>query len=324
MSQSERIFWINDKLQNKQTVTVASVAAHFGISERQVKRDFAKLRAENKAPLKYDKETRSYVYEGGFDKLKFASQEMMLAYVMLDAVAHSQNFSAVVSKELLEDMSKKVPSEYRAVCERIVYQLPYSQEINADWFYVICQCISNRHCMHISYVNNQGTASERDIEPERLVNYDGLWYIIGFDHKSSSFRTFNVSHISQATETDEPFLDHSKGYPRMLEGFTYRNYDEHLKRYVEGSFGIFKDSTTRLCQLQFTGTAANVVRGQRWHAKQVIKSDDENGLVIQFPFSNSTELLGKILGYGVQARPLGPDDLVEEWKQRIRELSQLL
>lgn len=324
MSQIERIIWINEKLQNHQPLTITAVMNHFKVSERQVKRDIKRMREDQNAPIIWNADKRCYEYQGSFDQMKFAGQEMILAYVMLEALARNQNYSAVVSQELLKSMTDNIPSNYRKICDRIIYQLPYSQEISPEKFYIICQSMNNRHRLHISYTNNSGKSSERDIEPERLINYEGAWYIIAFDYESGEFRNFNISHIGALVETDTEYDDHKKGYPKMIGKHSYANYEEHLTRYVEGSYGIFKGSATTLCQIQFTGMAANIVRGQKWHSKQVVKRDDENGLVIQFPFSNSTELMGKILGYGVNARPLEPPELVAEWKDKITQLSSLL
>jgi len=324
MSQIERIIWINEKLQNHQPLTISAVMNHFKVSERQVKRDIKRMREEQNAPILWNADKRYYEYQGSFDQMKFAGQEMVLAYVILDALARNQNYSAVVSKELLKSMNDNIPASYRNICNKIIYQLPFSQEIDPEKFYLICQSLNDRKQLHISYTNNQGIASERDIEPERLVNYEGAWYIIAFDYKSNDLRTFNISHMGTVVETDIPFDTHKQGYPRMVQGHSYATYEEHLTRYVEGGYGIFKGASTKLCQIQFTGTAANVVRNQQWHGKQQVKRDDENGLVLQFPFSNSTELLGKILGYGINARPLEPPELVAEWKERIKQLSSLL
>ncbi len=322
MSQSERIFWINDKLQNKQILTIDDVVQHFGVSVRQVKRDFKKIREENGAPLKYNKLTKSYEYEGGFEKMKFASQEMILAYVMLDALAKNQSYSAVVSHDLLNEMRQKVPVDYRQVCDRIMYQLPYSQEISPDLFFVVCGSIQQRKQLHITYRNSKNEESERNIEPERLVNYEGSWYILGWDHKNERLANFNIFRIGSASVTEDDYAVHG-GYPKMKDGFTFRNYDEELARYVDGGFGIFKGSVTKLARIRFTGEAANIVRDQHWHSKQVTK-EDGNAVILQFPFSNSTELMGKILGYGADAQPLEPAELVEEWKKKITELSNLL
>ncbi len=322
MSQSERIFWINDKLQNKQRLTIKAVADHFKVSERQVKRDFKKIREENGAPLKYNTETRSYEYEGGFDKMKFASQEMVLAYVMLEALAKNQSYSAVVSNDLLKEMRNKVPSEYHTICDKIEYQLPFSQDIKPELFYVICQSIQSRMQLHIQYRNMHDEESERDIEPERLVNYEGSWYILGWDHKREQLANFNIFRISSAESTEMQFVEHT-GYPKMKDGFTFRNYEEELLRYVEGAYGIFKGTATRLARIRFTGTAANIVRDQHWHPKQVTREED-NAVILQFPFSNATELMGKILGYGAEAQPIDPPELVDQWKQKIKELSSLL
>ncbi|WP_117209009.1 helix-turn-helix transcriptional regulator [Allorhizocola rhizosphaerae] len=50
--------------------------------------------------------------------------------------------------------------------------------------------------LRFDYSSHTGTASRRDVEPHRLVNWGRRWYLVGWDHGPREWRTFRVDRVT--------------------------------------------------------------------------------------------------------------------------------
>ena len=101
----------------------------------------------------------------------------------------------VYTDEVLSKISEEVPKDYRNVCSHISYQMSSSENINSEFFMAICESLRRQTCLNLYYCNLKNEHSERLVEPEQLLNYGGIWYLICFDHSTNDLRTFNMSRI---------------------------------------------------------------------------------------------------------------------------------
>jgi predicted DNA-binding transcriptional regulator YafY len=59
--------------------------------------------------------------------------------------------------------------------------------------------------LRFSYQAGDGTASERHVEPYRLVYTDRRWYLVAFDRDRDAWRTFRVDRMNEPHPTGVPF-----------------------------------------------------------------------------------------------------------------------
>jgi predicted DNA-binding transcriptional regulator YafY len=59
--------------------------------------------------------------------------------------------------------------------------------------------------MRFAYRNAEGEASERRVEPYRLVYTERRWYLVAFDLDRRDWRTFRVDRIAEPAATGQPF-----------------------------------------------------------------------------------------------------------------------
>jgi predicted DNA-binding transcriptional regulator YafY len=78
--------------------------------------------------------------------------------------------------------------------------------------------------LRFDYQDHSGTASRRDVEPYRLVNWGRRWYLVAFDVDRGDWRTYRVDRIEPRTPTGPRFA------PRPLP-------DEDLATYVSRGVG---------------------------------------------------------------------------------------
>ena len=115
MSQTERILFIDRKLRSCGNFTVKEVADYFEVSERQVKRDIEYMRDRFKAPIEWNFKEKKYIYASSFERLKFADQHLILAYLSMQSMLKNANYFPAVSSELLQNLKSQIPKDYLKV-----------------------------------------------------------------------------------------------------------------------------------------------------------------------------------------------------------------
>ncbi len=311
MSQTERILFIDRQIRLAGKVTILETVRKFEVSVRQVKRDIEYLRERLQAPLVYDRKLKGYVYEEDYHSLEFADQSLILFYVMIKSLVSNEHYIPVYSAEILKQLESGIPEEYRAVCDRISYQFPKAGVISSEYFAIICEAVKNRLCLEVGYSNLNDETSRRVIEPEHLINYDGAWYLIGFDRTHQALRTFNISRINDISLTKDKYKKRDK------------QHEKELRELISSGFGIFKGTTVSTVKIRFYDAAARIVSSQQWHREQSFRwiGKDKKTAELSFPVANYTEVLAKTLSFGAMAEPVSPKKFVDMWKDEIKKMA---
>jgi predicted DNA-binding transcriptional regulator YafY len=243
---TERITWIHRKLKTGRPLTAKQVAAQFEVSEKTAKRDIEYLRDRCEAPIEWNAGKHTYEYESAWNGLDFLDEHSLLASAFLKAIRGQFNYVPVVADDLEQTFIEQLPGNYRNIVDSIIYELPQFEPIPNALVYETCRSIDRRNILHIAYVNAQGEENERDVEPRRLVNYSGKWYIVAYDHLKKNLRTFALSRIASFRTTNQPFLaDADTGATK-----------ESIDRFVSSAYGIFKGEPIGTAILRFFGGAA--------------------------------------------------------------------
>lgn len=320
MSQTERILYLDRMMRANGKVTVQQAADRFEVSTRQIKRDIEYMRGRFEAPIEYSRAIQGYRYEKQFKKLEFADQHLVLFSVILKSLLGNQQYIPVESKELFGTIEESIPKQYRDICNSISYQMPSVSLIKPEQFMVIFDAVILRKCLSIVYRDLKNVVTERYIEPERVINYNGNWYIVCFDWKENEIRMFLLSRIEKLILTDESFKPHKDGYPNM----TYKSYQEELNALVSNSYGIFMGKKIQKVTVEFYGDGKRIIESQQWHVRQVlVHGKDDEPTRLTFPAASFTEVLGRILSFGALAKPVDPPELVDLWRAEVKKMAEL-
>ena len=214
MKRSERLHAITEYLRRRRTpLTVADLARHFEVDERTVFRDLAALR-EQQVPILGEPG------RGGGLQLHRDYQMPPLALSVDEAVSLwlSYRIAAVlgtlpVGQTLAPAVDKvlgSVPRERReailAVIERIVIARPAGAELTGAAtpmdavVYRTCERGFIRgHALELDYVDRNGAATRRTVEPHGLLVSPPLWYLLAHDRLRGEPRMFRVDRIRGAT-----------------------------------------------------------------------------------------------------------------------------
>ena len=90
--------------------------------------------------------------------------------------------------------------------------------VNADVLALIAGACRDCEKLRFRYRARDGTASQREVEPHRLVHTGRLWYLAAWDMDRNNWRTFRVDRIEQRPASSQRFT------PRKPPGGDFTAY----------------------------------------------------------------------------------------------------
>jgi predicted DNA-binding transcriptional regulator YafY len=137
----------------------------------------------------------------------------------------------------------------------------------------------DRERLRFDYRSHDGTASRREVEPYRLVNWGRRWYLVAWDVARGAWRTYRADRIEPRTPTGPRFT------PRPLP-------DEDVARYVARGVG---SATWRYQAKVLVHAPASVVAERLPAAVGAVTAIDERTCRIDTG-SDNVEMLAVWLG----------------------------
>jgi predicted DNA-binding transcriptional regulator YafY len=155
------------------------------------------------------------------------------------------------------------------------------------------------------YARGTNQDSQREISPQRLINYRGNWYLDAWCHLRNGLRSFSIDSFRRV---------------EILEKST-KDVPEKLLNEVLGSgYGIFSGKKVQWATLLFSPETARWVANEHWHPKQKGRLLSNGGYELKIPYSKDTELLMDILKYGAGVKVIAPENLVKRVSDEIETM----
>jgi predicted DNA-binding transcriptional regulator YafY len=152
--------------------------------------------------------------------------------------------------------------------------------------------------------------SEREVSPQRLVNYRNTWYLDAWCHTSDALRRFALDAVREA---------------RPLDQKAKRVSVRDLEAQLDAAYGIYGGSGTKVrwATLLFNADAALWVANEEWHAQQKARWLPDGRYELQVPYAEPTELAMDILRHGDSVTVAGDRALVAVIAQRLSRAAAL-
>jgi predicted DNA-binding transcriptional regulator YafY len=308
MSLLERIYFFHEKLQDRRYPNASTLADQFEVSLATARRDISYLRDRLLAPLAFDQQKNGFYYDQEGFALPFErSPKIIFLLGMLNKMAEEAGLGQLPEVKTLEEkLSSFVFPEYGRLVDNIHCEWVEVETLQPLIFETIIEAIVTRHVVTIVYNTTSGEGTERALEPQRLINYQGRWYLLAFCRLRKAERIFHLARMSTAELDKDTFETSNKDHETLLRQ----------------SFGIFKGKTIFQAEILFTSTAAELVRHQHWHSQQTIEETGD-GVILRLPVSDTREILMKVLQYGSMAQVIGPPTLKKQVQEEIQKMSGL-
>lgn len=308
MNALDRVYYFHELVRKNQYPTSLNIESVFQVTEATAKRDISYLQDRLMAPLVFDEEKQGYTYHSMF-RLPFENNPRFLFFLsLINQMIRDSGLDGLPEVQMISDKLKSLmPESYRNVLDSIWHESVEIEYVDPEVIQGIIEALHLSQSVDFVYHSVKRERSERRVDPWRLLNYQGRWYLIGYCHERKGKRHFHCGRIR-----------------KMRPSGQKREFDppENLAS-LEKGFGIFKGETTHDVRILFTGEAATVVKYQIWHGEQMIESVP-GGIVLTVPVANETEIIMKVLQYGSNARVLEPVTLSEKIRHEVNKMHHQL
>jgi predicted DNA-binding transcriptional regulator YafY len=308
MSLLERIYFFHQRIVAKRYPTSGDIAEKFEVSPATAHRDIAYLRDRLLAPLCFDQQRNGYYYEEDNFRLPFENNPRVLLFLgMLGEMAKETGLERLPEVEQLQARLSRMTMGGNGSLTDLVYcEWVEVEPVNNTIFTTILTALTDQQQLAISYRSGSGELSKRSIEPLKLINYQGRWYLLAFCLLRQDRRLF---HLARIDECNTLAIDCKH---QIKQG------DE----YLSGVFGIFKGKATATARIRCTGKAAEIIRHQRWHSEQTIEEVDQ-GIILSLPVADDRELIMKVLQFGHDVELIEPESMRLKVVQEIEKMTEL-
>ena len=201
-------------LIDRDRVSVREAAAHFGMSEAQI-RESVELLAVSGVPG----ETAAYLTDDLFD-IDWDALEEDGEIVLTHSVAinRSLRFSAREAAALiagLQYLSALPENADRAAITTLISKLTrgasgapsrvgVEQSETDVTLELIRSAVEDGVQIEFDYVNARGSSDRRAVDPLRVESVDADWYLRGWSHDREALRTFRLDRMSNVTRSARP------------------------------------------------------------------------------------------------------------------------
>ncbi len=314
MDRFDRIYRLHHLLDGRRTaVPLSRICEQLDCHERTVYRALNDLKDYLGAPVDTIRE-QGYVYARDGERpyelpgLWFSADELQALLILY---RHLEQLEPGLLEEQLEPLRRRLDRllDDRRVgtaglAERVRFVSIGQRRGTPRQFAGVAEGLLQRQALLIRYVaRNSETATERTIDPQRLVHYRDTWYLDAWCRLREDLRTFSLDRIESCTRTGETAAD----VP-----------EDRLESHYASSYGIFAGEPTAVAVLRFSAMGARWAAAVEWHPQQQERWLDGGGYELRIPYSQEDELLRDILAYGPEVSVEGPEPLRAGVAERLR------
>jgi predicted DNA-binding transcriptional regulator YafY len=315
MDRTERFYKIDNLLHANPVVPIDRFLRELEISLATFKRDIEYMRDRLNAPIEWDRSDGGYRYAKGHK-----SQQQSLPGLWFNS---SEAYALLMMQSLLSEMQpgllgshiEPLKARLRAVIEsgshpavdvesRVKLLTVAARPVPDKNFELVAAALLGRQRLQISYYSRaRDDVSEREVSPQLLIHYRGIWYLGAWCHSQNAMRSFSMDAIQLASVINKD----SKSIPKKeLEGFVGQGY------------GIFAGNKVQWAKLKFSAERARWVSRELWHPQQKITEQEDGSLILKVPFTNYRELSMDILRQGRHVEVLEPAELRDEVRAELK------
>ena len=311
MSNTERIYQIDQILAGRKFISRAELQEKLGVSWATLKRDLSYFKDRLHAPVVFDRDLGGYRFDHDTKRigpqyelpgLWFSAEEIHALLTMQHLLANLDKGGLLGPhiKPLLARLTGLLGSADNPAAEvqrRIRIETVGARRYHLDQFQSVGSALLRRKRLVIRY-HARGTdaTTEREVSPQRLVHYRDNWYLDAWCHLRDGLRAFSVDAIEYAEILDKKAKDVA---------------DKRLDDVLGAGYGIFSGDDVTWATLRFTPDRAKWVASENWHPNQEATVRKDGSYELRVPYADDRELIMDIMKYGADCEVIAPKALRE-------------
>lgn len=200
----------------------------------------------------------------------------------------------------------RLRSRVAALHAATVTLAPRANVVDADVLVALAQAFDGHERVLITYRDREGRASERRLEPNKLVATGRRWYLLARDVDRDDWRTFRVDRVGDARRTGHRFLpepDPPDAATMVGEGITTAPYRYHAT-------------------VGFPATAPDDLARRIPPTVGVIRADGAAGSVLPTGANDLDALARHLVGLGLEVVVHGPVEFRRHVQTRALRLQR--
>ena len=223
----QRLEQLKGLLRSREHVTSAELSHELGVSLRTMRRDLELLRDAG-VPIEAERGRggglrmhRNWAF-GGLHLSSAEAIDLLLSIAIAERM-NSPVFLrqlAAIKRKIVAGFSAAHHAQIRSLRQRILIGQPASGRVLESYVpfgardaSAIGEAFLAMQCVTIEYVNQNGTASSRVIEPQFLYLNVPVWYLLAWDRLRGAVRYFRIDRIRSVHLLQESFR---LGDPRIF------------------------------------------------------------------------------------------------------------
>lgn len=322
MSQTERLYLIDQLLHEKPVVRFDELLQALEVSPATLKRDLDYMRSRLNAPIEWSRAERGYRFASAgavgrryaLPGLWFSDREIH-ALLSMQHLLEDLGAGGIVGDQVapllarLNAMLGAANDSADDVRKRVLMVGLGRRALPAAHFQALGHALLKGLRVKMSYAaRSTGQITERDISPLRLVHYRENWYLDAWCHLRNELRNFSVDMVQSVQTLNQP---------------AKRVAQQRIDQALGPGYGIFAQGALKQAKLRFTPHRARWVASEQWHPQQHGRFDTQGGYLLDIPYADHRELVMDILRYGAECEVLGPKALRDEVVKVVGEMREL-
>lgn len=208
MDKTERLFRLMDKLRHyRHPVTAAVLAAQLQVSVRTVYRDIQTLITlgagiDGESGIGYLLRSGFFLPPLMFDEAELEALALGLRWVEVQG----DDELVTAARNVLAKVAAAAPTDLRDRINDIgLLAFPALADKGAAFLRQVREAIRRERRLHISYIREDGTASERIVWPIMLAFFDSRRMLVAWCELRNEFRHFRLDRIGSLIVPGDPY-----------------------------------------------------------------------------------------------------------------------
>jgi predicted DNA-binding transcriptional regulator YafY len=320
MDRTERFYKIELLLRSRGCVSFAVLQDELSVSPATLKRDLQYLRDRLSAPIVYDAFSNGYRFDAPTSNTAAARHELpglwfseneIHALLTMHQLLAGLDDDGVLARHLqplmekLQGMLGTDESAARELMRRVKVIGTARRRVPSKHFELLGSALMQRRRLRLRYFKRSDRSeSEREVSPQRLVNYRSTWYLDAWCHASDGLRRFALDAVRDAS---------------LIETKAKHVPLRELEADLDAGYGIYGGGGEKVkwATLVFNADAAQWVANEEWHPQQKTRWLADGRYELQVPYSDPTELTMDILRHGDSVVVVGDKALAGRIRERL-------
>lgn len=313
MQRFQRLMRMIKLITQDRAPSVDDFCREFEKEKRTVYEDIRFLKENMFFPIKFDSARNGYVCTNPSQQLpEFDLDEGEILALMLgsDMLAeHSGTIFEPLLKSAIEKIQQRLSERVKGNVDDLSVIVKFIHNGTARssrrMFSDLQKACSEKFTVHIiHFAPHSEDTTMRRVDPYRLVESRGAWYLVGWCQLRNAMRTFALHRISEL---------------KILPDTFEIRPEVDIEKWLESAFQLEHGDPELEYVIQFDSKSAHYVRERQWHASQKIVENEGGGCTISFRATRVDEVKRWVLPYGAAAEVLEPVQLRAELATEFRE-----